>query len=652
MVTLLGEGSVVGGRHERAFRRCGREVDGKRRVRHNGQSPWGRAGTKYGGPVMPGVDAAAGTLAVPTWLAGAAVAVFVVDILLAAERAGGVALITSLFRVGLIAAAVLGAWLYVQLGDVTAKGPNPDSERRALDDRKRALMAGSIAPGSALSCLDKLAGEAVESACEKALFASPESVASAVKYVVAQIELLNDGTAYAGRGDAGYAAEFTPLRTAIEFDRFGLVAHVLRDREGCTVKHCDALARLRDSTRVLANLRDHTFEQRVKKYTAIWNAPRPAEGVVAAAGPSVALLEANGPGTLASLPREPAAAESASQSAAVAPPATLASVTSLQQEQPPLRDSATGAVSQERAPDATSHGAGPLRSGSPEGNAAASPSGPSDETLSAAAPDVSETPVVSSAPVDEVKAYLWSVYQRSPAKADGHGDFTWKDVSAAGRAGLSVEDYVIGGIDPDFRELLFAAGHAMDAAGVGWTILSGFRDDFRQNLAAGLKARVNNSFHGGSEATGGYGHGCAVDLASVDRLSDDKVWSWVDRKGHEFDLNRPLRAADPAHTLPMAGWHEAAATLRNKRLGTSAEADPEPLGKLVTLEQYLCIRPFPPENAAAGAQVADRHTTANWAATHVSRHDTKGNGAPHKPNSVRDNETKQSAATMPAASKR
>jgi hypothetical protein len=150
--------------------------------------------------MMPGVDAAAGTLAVPIWLAGAGVAVSVMD-LLAAERAGGVALITSLFRVGLIAAAVLGAWLYAQLVDVAAKDPNPDSERRALDDRKTALMAASIAPGSALSCLDELAGEAVESACEKAVFASPESVASAVKYVVAQIELLNDGTAYAGRGE-------------------------------------------------------------------------------------------------------------------------------------------------------------------------------------------------------------------------------------------------------------------------------------------------------------------------------------------------------------------------------------------------------------------------------------------------------------------
>ena len=241
---------------------------------------------------MPGVDAAAGTLAVPIWLAGAAAAVFVVAVLLAVKRAGGVALITSLFRVGLIAAVVLGAWLYVQQRDV--------SERRALDDRKTALMAGSIAPGSALSCLDELAGEAVEAACEKAVFASPEAVAAAVKYVTAQLALLDDGTAYAQRGDASYAAELAPLRTAVELDRFGLVAQVLKEREGCTVDRCDALTRFRDSTRVLGNLRDHTFEEQVKKYTAIWNAPRPAEGVVAAAGPPVALpAAAPGPGTVA-----------------------------------------------------------------------------------------------------------------------------------------------------------------------------------------------------------------------------------------------------------------------------------------------------------------------------------------------------------------
>jgi hypothetical protein len=277
---------------------------------------------------MQGEDAA-GILAVPIWLAGTAAAVFVVAIVLAVKRAGGVALITSLFRVGLIAAAVLGAWLYMQHGG---------NERRALDDRKAALIAGSIAPGSALSCLDELAGEVVEAACEKAVFASPEAVAASVKYVTAQLALLNDGTAYAERGNASYAAELAPLRTAIEFDRFGLVAHVLIEREGCTVDRCEALTRLSDSTRVLGNLRERTFEEQVNKYTAIWNAPRPTEVVVAAA--NLALPGANGPVTAVPPPRDPVAAEPASQSAAKTPVTTPASVAPSPQEPPPPRDPA------------------------------------------------------------------------------------------------------------------------------------------------------------------------------------------------------------------------------------------------------------------------------------------------------------------------
>jgi hypothetical protein len=71
---------------------------------------------------------------------------------------------------------VLRAWLYVQ---------QRDGEHRTLDARKAALIAGSIAPGSALSCLEELAGEVVEAACEKAVFASPEAVAAGVKYVSA-----------------------------------------------------------------------------------------------------------------------------------------------------------------------------------------------------------------------------------------------------------------------------------------------------------------------------------------------------------------------------------------------------------------------------------------------------------------------------------
>jgi hypothetical protein len=212
---------------------------------------------------------------------------------------------------------------------------------------------------------------------------------------------------------------------------------------------------------------------------------------------------------------------------------------------------------------------------------------------------------------DPVKDYLWEVYQRSTVKKDGSGEFTWKDIDAAKHAGLSMQDYTIGGIDPDFRELLFAIGQAMDAAGIEWSILSGYRDDYRQNLASGFKSHGGYSFHGGSTATGGYGHGCAIDLSSPDRLSDDTVWAWFDQRSHNYGLRRPLPATDPVHIQPLLGpgWHEKAAVLRRARLAASGSAGADQSSGSdatypttaaaagVTVEQWGCVRPKGQETA-------------------------------------------------------
>jgi hypothetical protein len=170
-------------------------------------------------------------------------------------------------------------------------------------------------------------------------------------------------------------------------------------------------------------------------------------------------------------------------------------------------------------------------------------------------------------PLDEVDQYLWNVYQRSGKKRDSSGDFTWKDEAAASRLGLDTNEYVIDGMDPDFRELLYDVGHAMDAAGIDWTILSAFRDDYRQGLAAGFKAHSGYSFHGGSIATGGYGHGCAADVEAAEgnTESNEKVWKWLDQHGEQFGIRRPMRQIDPAHIQPFGAWHEAASELRDKR---------------------------------------------------------------------------------------
>jgi hypothetical protein len=121
-------------------------------------------------------------------------------------------------------------------------------------------------------------------------------------------------------------------------------------------------------------------------------------------------------------------------------------------------------------------------------------------------------------------------------------DFTWKDPIAAQRAGTSLKDYVIGGLDPGFKLKLYHALRAMDEAGLMPGITSAFRDDYRQSIASGNKAASDSSYHGGSRR-GGYGHGLAVDIVSVkgeNRMqryaSSEELWKWID--AHEKERSR------------------------------------------------------------------------------------------------------------------
>jgi hypothetical protein len=176
-------------------------------------------------------------------------------------------------------------------------------------------------------------------------------------------------------------------------------------------------------------------------------------------------------------------------------------------------------------------------------------------------------------PMEAVDDYLWEVYERAPVKKDNTGDFTWKDIAAAKRMHMSLKEYVIRGMDPDFREQLYHAGHAMDAAGLHWSMLSAFRDDYRQSLAAGFKARVGNSLHGGSRAVGGYGHGRAIDINNIDG-DDEVVWHWMDAHGAHFGIRRPMPGIDPAHIQSGGNWHEIAQAMRGDRTRTAVAKKP------------------------------------------------------------------------------
>ena len=168
------------------------------------------------------------------------------------------------------------------------------AERRALAQRSAELTAQTLAPGSTLACLDGAAGEAVEGACEKTVFAGPQSTAAAVAYMAARLTLLADGLAFARHGDADFPAALAGLRRAIELDRFGIAAHVLAVRDGCTAERCAAFALLGDADVIKSNLKAQVFNQYVSRYAVDWNKFAPTVDKLAPA-PLASVLESTAP---------------------------------------------------------------------------------------------------------------------------------------------------------------------------------------------------------------------------------------------------------------------------------------------------------------------------------------------------------------------
>jgi hypothetical protein len=185
-----------------------------------------------------------------------------------------------------------------------------------------------------------------------------------------------------------------------------------------------------------------------------------------------------------------------------------------------------------------------------------------------------------------IDRYLWALYQRTP-KEDTikvqeqrkvtvkkkrktvtvtksftklvDENFTWKDPKAAEKVGMPMMDYVIGGMDRSFKLKLFHMLHAAEEAGLSPGITSAFRDDYRQSIASGLKAASDRSYHGGS-FRGGYGHGLAADVVSVNgrtrtqrSISTDNLWKWIDAHEKEFGVGRPYLDRDPPHVAPVDG---------------------------------------------------------------------------------------------------
>lgn len=241
--------------------------------------------------------------------------------------------------------------------------------------------------------------------------------------------------------------------------------------------------------------------------------------------------------------------------------------------------------------------------------------------------EITDECLVAEACIDQ---FLWALYQRTPKQDTTkeqesrkvtvrnkkgrlvkvtrtftrlvNNDFTWKDPKAAERAGMSMIDYVIGGMEKSFKMKLFYMLHAAENAGLSPGITSAFRDDYRQSIASGLKAASDRSYHGGS-TRGGYGHGLAADIVSTKGatraqrwVSTEALWKWVDTNGKDFGIGRPYLDRDPPHVGPIDGREYVS------RRGAPKAADTKkPDGKAALAKPAAAKRPVAAKSSKARA---------------------------------------------------
>ena len=286
----------------------------------------------------------------PLWLTLVAAGFFAVLVLLTLVRADKSVANVVLTVIALLAIGAAAA--------VTTRGFGFEGGR-ALES-KNLHAQDTIAAMPALSCIDGLAGDVVEVACEKALFGRPEAAAAAVSYTASEISRLRS---FGNAADANSAIspELEALRRAIERDRYGLVAHVLTVRDHCGPSACAAFQSLTDHSRIAANMEQGTYEKLVTHYAPSWSAP-------------AATADAAEPGTsppLSALASEPTGKPTNADfpSSASIPPVSIMTP-----------EPSTGAVAAPSPPpgppSATAHSPGASRPGTASGRGTASPGSP------------------------------------------------------------------------------------------------------------------------------------------------------------------------------------------------------------------------------------------------------------------------------------
>jgi hypothetical protein len=225
-------------------------------------------------------------------------------------------------------------------------------EERAIRQRILDLTALQTGSQSALGCLDVSPGDPLEEMCERTVFASPQTVASANAFVAARLSVLGDALAYENGARLPAAGALVALRQAVENDPFGIVAHVLVTRYGCSPSQCSVFAMLADTSKVVANLNARTFDNLVGRYVLSWQLQGgPTASALTGAGSVAAIssLPGQGPPVVApvpgALPNLHGVSGGAPPKGLYVPPASSIPAVSIMTEEPRTPPTPTGTPS-------------------------------------------------------------------------------------------------------------------------------------------------------------------------------------------------------------------------------------------------------------------------------------------------------------------
>jgi hypothetical protein len=119
-----------------------------------------------------------------------------------------------------------------------------------------------LQPGSVLSCLETPRSAEIERQCERVVFANPVSLAGALAYVTARIELFADANALGLGQNPKLSPLISKTQDLLELDQFGIAGHVLASEFGCTTSLCRLGIAVRPD--------DKKFEQTAARHGASW----------------------------------------------------------------------------------------------------------------------------------------------------------------------------------------------------------------------------------------------------------------------------------------------------------------------------------------------------------------------------------------------